>query len=150
MKTHLSLPTGSIEESVAFYQNLLGASPHKHHQDYALFITEQPPLELALDLHQPGFQASDAGAHFGIAVDSAAAVDEAIERLRSAGIGVAVEREQTCCYAKQDKVWASDPDGRRWEIYHVIEESAQRDGAETNCCTPDSCETFATCCGSHI
>jgi catechol 2,3-dioxygenase-like lactoylglutathione lyase family enzyme len=149
MKTHLSLPTGSIDESVAFYRSLLGASPHKHHHDYALFITEQPPLELALDLQQTRSAGHEVNAHFGIAVDSAAAVDEAIDRLRSAGIGITVERDQTCCYAKQDKVWSSDPDGRRWEIYYVSEESAQRDGDGSTCCTSDSCETFATCCGTH-
>ena len=147
MKTHLSLPTGSIDESVAFYQSLLGASPHKHYRDYALFITEQPPLELALDLHDARPR-MDAASHFGIAVESSGAVEEAIARLEAAGVRIAVEREETCCYAKQDKVWASDPDGRRWELYHVIEESAERDGAGSSCCTPDSCDTFATCCGA--
>ena len=149
MRTHLSLPTGSIDESVAFYQTLLGASPHKHNPDYALFITEQPALELAIDLHETRSPWRDDGAHFGIAVDSSRAVDEAIDRLRSAGISITVERGQTCCYAKQDKVWASDPDGRRWEIYHVIEESVERDD-QSSCCVSESCETFATCCGAKI
>jgi catechol 2,3-dioxygenase-like lactoylglutathione lyase family enzyme len=147
MKTHLSLSTSSIDESVAFYQSLLGARPHKHQQDYALFLTEQPPLELALDLHVARSRSHDAASHFGIAVDTSAAVDEATARLKSAGIAVDVEREETCCYAKQDKVWASDPDGRRWEIYHVIEEVAERDGIGSSCCTAASCDTFATCCG---
>jgi ubiquinone/menaquinone biosynthesis C-methylase UbiE len=35
----------------------------------------------------------------------------------------AVEDEQTCCYATQDKVWSVDPQGMRWEWYRVIEDS---------------------------
>jgi hypothetical protein len=26
-----------------------------------------------------------------------------------------------CCYARQDKVWAHDPDGLAWEYYTVME-----------------------------
>ena len=42
-----------------------------------------------------------------------------------------VEREETCCYADQAKVWASDPEGRRWETYFVHEEADQ-----SACCPP--------------
>jgi len=38
-----------------------------------------------------------------------------------------VEREETCCYANQTKVWASDPEGRRWETYFVHEDTEERD-----------------------
>jgi hypothetical protein len=39
-----------------------------------------------------------------------------------------------CCYAKQTKVWTSDPEGRRWETHVVHAESDARDGVETPCC----------------
>jgi len=50
MKMHLSLATRDIDASVAFYATLLGAEPAKKLVDYALFVTERPSLELALDL----------------------------------------------------------------------------------------------------
>jgi hypothetical protein len=28
-----------------------------------------------------------------------------------------VENEARCCYAKADKLWLTDPDGYRWELW---------------------------------
>jgi len=128
MKLHLNLATRDLDRSVAFYSTLLGAEPAKKLADYALFVTEQPGLELALDL-DPAAQAGR-GQHFGIVVDSTDAVDAQIARLHAAGHAIDVERDETCCYATQTKVWASDPEGRRWETYVVHEESEARD----SCC----------------
>ncbi|HEV2038344.1 MAG TPA: ArsI/CadI family heavy metal resistance metalloenzyme [Candidatus Eremiobacteraceae bacterium] len=147
MKTHLSLHTNKLDESVAFYRSLLNADPHKHFDDYALFVTQEPGLELALNRTNGSLAALDHSvSHYGIAVESSDALELAIARLQDAGLAVGIEREATCCYAQQDKVWATDPDGRRWEVYYVREESDVRDGSA--CCTEDSCQTFATCCGS--
>jgi catechol 2,3-dioxygenase-like lactoylglutathione lyase family enzyme len=117
MKTHLNLATADLEKSVAFYSTLLAAAPVKHFADYALFVTEDPGLELALDLNPQTHIAESA--HYGVAVNSPEFVDEAIARLTNANYAIDVEREETCCYAVQTKVWASDPDGRRWEVYAV-------------------------------
>jgi catechol 2,3-dioxygenase-like lactoylglutathione lyase family enzyme len=125
MKTHLNLSTADLERSVLFYSTLLNAQPAKHFDDYALFITEDPGLELALD--REASVGVDSSAHFGVVVNSTDAVDAAIARLQQAGLQADIEREETCCYAKQTKVWSSDPDGRRWEIYTVLEETEQRD-----------------------
>jgi catechol 2,3-dioxygenase-like lactoylglutathione lyase family enzyme len=117
---HLSLATRDLDASIAFYATLLGAAPAKTLPDYALFISEQPGLELALDLD--GGAVAAPGQHFGIVVESVDAVEAQVERLRAAGYAIDVEREETCCYANQTKVWASDPDGRRWETYFVHDE----------------------------
>lgn len=135
MKTHLNLATADLDKSVAFYSTLLGAAPVKHFDDYALFISEDPGLELALD-RNPGARAGES-AHYGVVVDSAQNVDEAIARLTNANYAIDVEREETCCYAVQTKVWASDPDGRRWEVYTVHEDVApetQEDACNTCHC----------------
>jgi catechol 2,3-dioxygenase-like lactoylglutathione lyase family enzyme len=120
MKTHMSLHATNLDESVRFYSTLLGAAPLKHYPDYALFVTSEPGLELALNATSGQPPPNDV--HYGVAVDSSDAVDAAIERFANAGIAVDVETEETCCYAKQNKVWARDPDGRRWETYVVLEE----------------------------
>jgi catechol 2,3-dioxygenase-like lactoylglutathione lyase family enzyme len=130
MKMHLNLATRDLDASVAFYSTLLAAKPEKTLPDYALFITEQPGLELALDLDSNVQTAG--GQHFGIVVDSSDAVEAQIERLQTAGYAVDIEREETCCYANQTKVWASDPDGRRWETYFVHEDTENRD--DEACC----------------
>lgn len=35
------------------------------------------------------------------------------------GIEVLVEKDATCCYSRQDKFWAVDSDGHRWEGFFV-------------------------------
>jgi catechol 2,3-dioxygenase-like lactoylglutathione lyase family enzyme len=128
MKTHVNLPTRDLEQSVRFYRALLQIEPFKKLDDYALFVSDDPGLELALSLSPLAEQAG--GAHFGIVVDSVDAVDGAIARLQAHGLETSIEREETCCYAKQTKVWASDPDGNRWEVYTVHEEA----DAASACC----------------
>jgi catechol 2,3-dioxygenase-like lactoylglutathione lyase family enzyme len=137
MKTHLNLATTNLEKSIWFYSILLNASPTKVLEDYALFITDEPGLELALDLRDSVTPSRDA--HFGVYVESVGDVERAIERLEAHGLADSIERQDTCCYAKQTKVWASDPDGRHWEIYTVHEDTAERDNADTVCCSAGGC-----------
>jgi catechol 2,3-dioxygenase-like lactoylglutathione lyase family enzyme len=144
MKTHLNFGARDLARSVAFYRTLLDAEPAKSYSDYALFITDDPGLELALDRMpkaEPG-----RSEHFGIVVDSTEAVEAAIARLQDAGLPIDVEREETCCYANQTKVWAADPDGRRWEVYTVLEETETRNDGDVTCCSdtdPDADECCA-------
>jgi len=146
MKMHLNLATRDLDASVAFYSTLLGSAPAKKLGDYALFITEQPGLELALDLDQGALAAP--GQHFGIVVETTDDVDAQISRLEGAGYATDVERDETCCYANQTKVWASDPEGRRWETYVVHADTEARDDEDTSCCrTSAAVESGSTCCG---
>lgn len=131
MKTHVNFATTDLEKSVTFYSTLLNAQPAKIYSDYALFITEQPGLELALDLDDSVSPARDA--HYGIYVETVDEVERAIERLASAGLAASIEREENCCYANQTKVWAIDPEGRRWEVYTVHEDTEERQ--PNSCCT---------------
>ncbi len=133
MKTHLNLATVDLAKSVEFYSTLLDAKPTKLFGDYALFITDQPGLELALELTDKVSPARDA--HYGVYVESAEEVERAIARLERASLAPSIEREETCCYANQTKVWAIDPEGRRWEIYTVHKETDERDDADATCCS---------------
>ncbi|MDP9019161.1 MAG: VOC family protein [Candidatus Eremiobacteraeota bacterium] len=143
MKMHLHLRTRNLQKSVAFYETLLNSAPLKHYPDYALFITERPGLELALGLDDTTKLGESA--HYGIVVENTDAVDGAIERLQNAGIPLDIERDETCCYAKQTKAWATDPEGRRWEVYTVHEDTAERDNDDTTCCATVA-DTDVSCC----
>ena len=144
MKTHLSLTTTDVAKSVEFYSILLDARPRKVLADYALFVTEEPPLELALDLAVSVSPSLDA--HFGVFMETAEEVERAITRLQRAGLPSWIERKQTCCYAHQTKVWAIDPAGRRWELYTVHEESDERDSGPTCCAGLDG--AAVSCCAA--
>ena len=61
--------------------------------------------------------------HVGIQVDSAAELGELAGRLKAAGATTFDEADTTCCYAKSDKSWVSDPAGVRWETFFTFGEA---------------------------
>jgi hypothetical protein len=87
------------------------------------------------------------GAHYEIVVESVDEVDRAAARLEKAGRVEAIEREQTCCYANQSKVWAIGPEKRRWEIYVVHAETEECGSAGESCCG-GSDEASNACCAA--
>ena len=144
MRIHVNFATTDLARSVDFYSVLLNARPKKVFADYALFVADRPAIELALDLVDS--VPNIGNDHFGIFVETAGDVEVAARRLEEAGIVFSIEREETCCYAHQTKLWASDPMGRRWEVYTVHEEMDERDGALGTCCGVT--DANATCCGT--
>jgi catechol 2,3-dioxygenase-like lactoylglutathione lyase family enzyme len=121
-RVQLALNVDDIDEAVAFYSKLFGAEPAKRREGYANFAVANPPLKLVL-LANPG-QGGTLN-HLGVEVESTDAVDAEQIRLAEVGLASVDERGTTCCYAKQDKFWVDGgPDGARWEIYTVLEDSA--------------------------
>ncbi len=120
MRIKLALNVRDLEAAIEFYSKMFGVPVHKRKPGYANFVVDQPPLKLVL------FQLPDAPErlnHLGVEVFDDEDVTVATERLKAAGLEHLVEDETTCCYAKQNKVWASEPDGMRWEWYRIIEDS---------------------------
>lgn len=145
---HLSLDVPDLEGAVAFYRELLGVPPAKEKPGYAKFELEDPPVALAL-------QAAGRGglSHLGIRVGTTDEVEAASTRLAEQGLVTFDERDTTCCYARQDKVWVSDPAGNRWEIYTVLEDvdgehEHDHDDAAAAGCAPGSacCTADSACC----
>src|SRR5207248_4740801 len=75
-------------------------------------------------------------AHFGIQVKSTAAVKGVADRLNGAGLATRAEENVTCCYAVQNKVWATDPDGNKWKVYVVLDNDGTQHHSSSACC-PD-------------
>jgi hypothetical protein len=75
--------------------------------------------------------------HLGIEVETVEEIVEWKTRLQREGILAKVEDNIACCFARQDKLWFTDPDGNAWEIFTVHE---QLDVAgrlsQTGCCVP--------------
>ena len=145
LKPHLSLDVSDLEASIAFYGKLFGAAPLKRRPGYAKFDLAAPALNLALVEHAPSGRNVN---HFGVQVESSEAVAAAQARLEAAGLLDRVEAGTTCCYAKQDKVWAVDPDGNRWEFFVVLEDADRMKAEDGACCVdaaPASCATSDAC-----
>jgi catechol 2,3-dioxygenase-like lactoylglutathione lyase family enzyme len=120
MRLQLALNVKDLDAAIEFYSKMFGAKVNKRKPGYANFAIEQPPLKLVL-FEQP--DAPERLNHLGVEVFDDEDVTEATERLRISGMDHLIEDETTCCYAKANKVWATEPDGLRWEWYRVIEDS---------------------------
>ncbi|MEM1169900.1 MAG: ArsI/CadI family heavy metal resistance metalloenzyme [Cyanobacteria bacterium P01_H01_bin.35] len=118
LKTHIALTASNLENSLEFYQALFGVAPVKYKSDYVKFDIANPPLNLTLNLEK-NLQSGGKLDHLGIQVETSQEVAAAIERFKMAGLSTFEEYNTDCCYALQDKVWVTDPDGNRWEVFVV-------------------------------
>ena len=117
MRVQLALNVKNLDEAVEFYSKLFNVEVNKRKPGYVNFAIEEPPLKLVL------FENPDADErlnHLGVEVFDDADVRAATDRLKAADLVDSVEDEQTCCYATQNKVWAIDPQGLRWEYYRLV------------------------------
>ena len=152
-RVQLALNVNGLDEAVNFYSRLFGAQPVKRRPGYASFAIAEPPLKLIL-LENPG-QGGSLN-HLGIEVADTDTVDAEQARLAEAGLASVDERDTTCCYARQDKFWVTGaPDGERWEIYTVKEDSPTFwgeggsqtwDAAETALNAAQAAESGPQCC----
>jgi len=118
-RVQLALNVSDVDAAVEFYSRLFGVGPAKRRPGYANFAIEEPALKLVL------IENAEAPAtlnHLGVEVGCSGDVAAAQARLSGEGLETATEENVSCCYAVQDKVWVSDPDGAPWEIYTVLAE----------------------------
>jgi catechol 2,3-dioxygenase-like lactoylglutathione lyase family enzyme len=136
-RIHMGLAVKNLERSVGFYKALFGQEPTKNRPHYAKFEVAEPPVNLAL--HEVGGATgpNNPVAHFGVQVKSTIAVTEVADRLKEAGLETRAEGNVTCCYAVQNKVWATDPDGNRWEVYVVLDNDGAHHHSSQDVCCPE-------------
>jgi catechol 2,3-dioxygenase-like lactoylglutathione lyase family enzyme len=128
-----------VDRSIEFYRALFGIEPSKVRPGYAKFEVREPALNFTLN---EGERNGELGAfnHAGIQVASTDDVLRARARLVEAGLATFDEMDTTCCYAKQDKIWVTAPDGESWEVFVSHAESDEhatsvaRDGDQVACC----------------
>ncbi len=139
-RVQLALNVSDLEEAVAFYSRLFGAEPAKRRPGYANFAIADPPLKLVLMETEDARGHGIAGAlnHLGVEVATTDEVATATGRLSEEGLATEVEEQTTCCFAVQDKVWVSDPDGAPWEVYAVLADAPAETGiaGDGACCIP--------------
>lgn len=144
-KTHVALNVTNIGNSVAFYQAMFGVAPVKHKVDYAKFDLDQPALNLTMNLADR-IESRGTLSHLGVQVDSTETVKQAIERFKAAGLATFEEQDTDCCYALQDKVWVTDPDGNRWEIFVVKVADTAPEQNVGSCCPAPQIQPAKPCC----
>ena len=149
-RVQLALNVSNLAEAVEFYSKMFSTQPAKLRDGYANFAIAEPPLKLVL-IETPKVEGSEFPRinHLGVEVMSTDEVDAAISHFQELGWVDSIEKDTTCCFAVQDKVWVHDPDGAPWEYYTVLADatsmnaSAASDVAMNVCC---SISTTNACC----
>ena len=118
-RVQLALNVTDIDAAIDFYSKAFSAEPAKVRNGYANFAISEPPLKLVL------IESNEGGTlnHLGVEVESPGEVEEMSRHLVSEGLTTEEQIGVECCYARQDKVWANDPDGAEWEWYTVLADS---------------------------
>jgi catechol 2,3-dioxygenase-like lactoylglutathione lyase family enzyme len=152
-RLHLHVAVEDLDKSIGFYSTLFGAPPVVTKDDYAKWMLEDPRVNFAIS------ERGRTGGvdHVGIQVDSPEELSELATRLKAAGETTFDQEATTCCYAKSDKAWVTDPSGVRWETFFtfgdasfygedpaLIVEAAQAD--TSSCCGAPAKAAAPACC----
>ena len=124
MKPHLALTVSDVDRAVPFYRALFDAEPAKLKPGYAKFEPGDPAIVLALIQGERG-ETLGAFNHGGIKVGTTDDVLATRLRLKQAGLATFDEMDTECCYARQDKIWVTDPDGTPGEVFTVLDDVEQ-------------------------
>ncbi|MFC7537883.1 ArsI/CadI family heavy metal resistance metalloenzyme [Sphingomonas sp. GCM10030256] len=154
-RLHVHVGVNDLSRSVPFYSTLFGAEPTVLKGDYAKWMLEDPRVNFAIS---SGNHAAKGIEHLGIQVESGEELTEVYEHLKAADRPVLEEVATTCCYAKSEKSWISDPDGVVWEAFFTNGEATvygdspaltalSGNAAENACCTPALAPAKISCCG---
>jgi catechol 2,3-dioxygenase-like lactoylglutathione lyase family enzyme len=148
---HLSLNVRNLKKSVDFYQNLLGVKPLKSYEDYAKFELNEPPLVLSLEPTSGSIQRDGTLNHLGIRVAEQQMIREYYERAAGAGIEVQWMSGVECCYSRQSKIVAQDPDGNLVEFYTLDADLDRPTATQVNAqTTADSAVTRVDACADGV
>jgi len=157
-RLHLHVGVSDLDGSIAFYSTLFGAAPTTQKADYAKWMLDDPRVNFAIS---SGHHAARGIEHLGIQAEDESELAEVYDRLKAAGRPVLEEGATTCCYAKSEKSWISDPDGIVWEAFLTKGEATlygespmlsalSGQAAESACCAPAMPAEAAAkpgCCG---
>ncbi len=151
---HAHVHVDDLAQSIAFYSKLFAAAPTRVEADYAKWMLEDPRVNFAISTRgaKPGLD------HFGMQTDDAAELAELKARAEAADMALLDEGNTTCCYARSEKHWVTDPQGIAWEHFHTLGDipvfnEATPSSSAGACCAPAAVAApapavpRAACCG---
>lgn len=148
---HVHLHVSDLSQSIAFYSRLFASEPTRTEADYAKWMLDEPPVNFAISTRgeAPGID------HLGIQTDNEQELLELKQRAQSADMALLDEGATTCCYARSEKHWITDPQGIAWEHFHTLGNipvfrEKQDEPAVGACCAPVATATSeaTSCCAT--
>ncbi len=114
---HVHLHVADLNRSIAFYSRLFDAAPVRVESDYAKWMLEDPAVNFAVSSRSDTLGLD----HLGFQTDEVAELAAMKARATAADMSLLDEGETTCCYARSEKHWVTDPEGIAWEHFHTLE-----------------------------
>jgi len=133
MRVHISIPTNKMAESVAFFERVFDTPASKTREDYANFRLDTPPIHLAF-VQSTSASTTAPGGHYGIELPDHKTLEEWRLRADQNELALKDDPDASCCYARADKFWLSDPNGYNWEFWVRTGESEVLHQEENTCC----------------
>jgi hypothetical protein len=135
---HVHVHVDDLAKNIAFYSAMFNAQPTRVEGDYAKWMLEDPRINFAISSRgrKPGV------GHLGLQVDSQDELTALKENAHKADMALFDEGKTSCCYAKSDKYWVTDPQGVAWEQFHTLGNIPLFDGKEGASCG----STAGACC----
>jgi hypothetical protein len=132
-RLHVHVGVDDLAQSIRFYSTLFAVEPTVIKDDYAKWMLEDPRVNFAIST-----VSGHAGiSHLGIQAEDETELAEVYERLALAERPIVEAKNATCCYAKSDKQWITDPQGVPWETFLTYGESTvYGEGSLVNCAKP--------------
>jgi catechol 2,3-dioxygenase-like lactoylglutathione lyase family enzyme len=142
-RLHVSIGVEDLAKSVRFYEALFGREPTLHKSDYVQWILDDPSVNFSIVDGRSG-----GVTHLGIQAENERELEEIYARFDATDQAILDEGETTCCYARSNKQWVSDPQEIRWEGFLTHERTKEFFADSTGCCVEAQSETTAqACCG---
>jgi hypothetical protein len=133
---HVHVHVNDLSKNIAFYSAMFNQLPSRTESDYAKWMLADPPVNFAISTRGDATGVD----HLGIQVDSKEQLTEIRGHAARADMAILDEGETTCCYARSDKYWVTDPQGIAWEQFHTLETipvfSTPKTQAPGMCCAP--------------
>ena len=114
---HVHTHVQDLQASIHFYTRLFGAAPTRVESDYAKWMLEDPRINFAISA-RGGAVGID---HLGFQADTPEELAELKARAEAADAPLLDEGQTTCCYARSDKHWVTDPQGIAWEQFQTLD-----------------------------
>ena len=113
---HVHAHVADLPASIAFYSKMFASEPVRVETDYAKWMLEDPRINFAISTRggQTGVD------HLGIQTDSEEELVALKARAEAADMTLLDVGETSCCYARSDKYWVTDPQGIAWEQFHTL------------------------------
>ena len=136
---HVHAHVNDLKASIAFYSKLFAAEPTRVEADYAKWMLVDPRINFAIST-RGGTIGVD---HLGFQTDDAEELAELKARAQDADMALLDQGETSCCYARSEKHWVTDPQGIAWEQFHTLdsipvfgEGTRQAEAQASACCAP--------------